>query len=257
MFIASYTTELSLALFVGMWLFYELGRWEGRRELKRDPERFKGASGVVEAAVFGLLGLLLAFSFSGAAGRLDTRRQQITQEANAVGTSWLRLDLLPESHQPGLRQLFRDYLDTRIEVFQKLPDLEAALGALDRANKLQGDIWTQAIAACRASPSPPATMLLLPALNEMIDITTTRTEMAKTHLPAVIFALLCAMALLGSLLVGYGTADRPRRLVYTFAFIAGITVTIFVILDLEYPRAGWIRLHHADQVLVELRRSMQ
>src|SRR5262245_32970090 len=136
----SATSEVSLALLLGMWLCYELGRWEGRRELRRDPDRFKTGTGVIEAAVFGLLGLLLAFAFAGAAGRLDTRRQQIAQEANAVGTAWLRLDLLPQSHQPSLRDLFRRYVDARINVFQKLPDLPATSAALDRANKLQAEI---------------------------------------------------------------------------------------------------------------------
>jgi hypothetical protein len=256
MIIPSMTTQISLALFVALWLSYEVGRWQGRRELRKDPDRFKGGTGVVEAAVFGLLGLLLAFAFAGAASRLDTRRQQIAQEANAIGTAWLRLDLLPDTHKPSLRDLFRRYLDARIEVFQKLPDLSAAMDALNRANQLQSEIWTNAVHACQSAPTQPPTLLLLPALKEMIDITTTRTEAARSHMQPVIFWLLCGVSLLAGVLVGYGTADRPRRPVYTFVFITSITVTIFVILDLEYPRVGWIRLHDADKVMMDLRKSM-
>jgi hypothetical protein len=250
------TSQIALGLFLGMWVCYELGRWEGVRELRNDPDRLKTGTGVIEAAVFGLMGLLLAFAFAGAAGRYDTRRAQIAQEANAIGTAWLRIDLLPQAHQDKLRDLFRRYLDARIEVYQKIPDMVATADALNRANQLQGEIWKSAVAAGQESPTPATNMLMLPALNDMIDITTTRTESAKTHMPTVIFCLLCAVALLSAVLVGYGTSDRPRRLVYVLVFIISVTVTIYVILDLEFPRVGWIRLSDADQVLVELRKSM-
>jgi len=135
-------------------------------------------------------GPLLWFSFSGGTSRLDTKRQLIVQEANAIGTAFLRLDLLAASNQPEIRRLFREYLYTRLRVYEKLPDLQAAEQELARAEKIQQDIWSRAVVASRDDPSQNTARLLLPALNEMIDITTSRTIALHTHLPPLIFALL-------------------------------------------------------------------
>src|SRR5512137_431463 len=124
-------------LLVGMVLLLELGRHLGRRRQSKDEERARAGLGAVEGAVFALLGLLLAFTFSGAASRFDARRQLIVEEANAVGTAWLRLDLLPANAQPELRDLFRRYLDSRLAVYQKLPDFQAARAELSNASALQ------------------------------------------------------------------------------------------------------------------------
>ncbi len=81
--------------------------------------------GPIEASVFGLLGLLLAFSFAGGTSRLDTRRQLIVEEANAIGTAYLRLDLVAVANQPEMRRLFREYLDSRLRVYETLRDVAA------------------------------------------------------------------------------------------------------------------------------------
>jgi hypothetical protein len=80
----------------------------------------------VEGSVFGLLGLLVAFTFSGASSRFDTRRHLIVEETNAIGTAYLRLDVLPSTVQPALRDSFRRYLDSRLAIYRKLPDAAAA-----------------------------------------------------------------------------------------------------------------------------------
>jgi hypothetical protein len=131
---------LAVALFLGILLLSELGRRLGQRRFAQDPDGARAGIGVVDGAVFGLLGLLVAFTFSGAGSRFDARRHLVVEEANAIGTAWLRLDLLPSGEQPALRDLFRSYLDTRIEVYASLPDLEAAEDALARSVLLQGDI---------------------------------------------------------------------------------------------------------------------
>lgn len=97
----------AVGLLVGIILLLELGRKLGRRRRGQDGEGAGAGLGVVEGAVFTLMGLLVAFTFSGAASRFDLRRQLIVEEANAIGTAWLRLDLLPAEAQPGLRELFR------------------------------------------------------------------------------------------------------------------------------------------------------
>ena len=113
---AALISLLALGLFVGMVLLLELGRRIGVRRIANDPEGAQAGTGAVDGAVFALLGLLIAFTFSGAATRFDERRNLIVQETNDIGTAYLRLDLLPASAQPGLRDLFRRYVDSRLEV---------------------------------------------------------------------------------------------------------------------------------------------
>ncbi len=98
-----------------------------------------------------------------------------------------------------------------MESYRKLPDIEAAKQELARSTKLQGEIRAQAVDASRASDPPAATMLLLPALNQMIDITTTRTMAAKMHPPIIIFVLLFALGLGASFMAGYGMAGSEVR----------------------------------------------
>jgi hypothetical protein len=183
-----YDTVLAGGLFFGMLLLLEAGRRYGVVMRTRDPEGWDRGSGTVDAAVFSLLGLLLAFTFSSAAARFEQRRHLITQEANAIGTAYLRLDLLPTDTQPEMRQLFARYLDTRTSVYRNIED--AAL--------------TQARIAEQPRSSDKS-----------------------------------------------GRRQCPLRNGRT------LSVAFFVILDLEYPRYGLIRIDEADELLAELRSLMQ
>ena len=247
---------LAFGLFLGMLLLLELGRRIGGRRLAQDPEGARAGVGAVEGATYGLLGLLIAFTFSGAAARFDARRQLMVEEANDIGTAYLRLDLLPAEARDRLREMFRLYLDSRVDTYRKLPDVRAAEAEFARSLALQGEIWTLAVAAARAEP-PSTSTLFLPALNQMIDITTTQLTATRMHPPKVIFVMLGTLALVSSLLAGFGMAGSKRRswlhLVAYAAINAGVA---YVILDLEYPRLGLIRVDSFDQVLVELRQSM-
>jgi hypothetical protein len=248
----------TFGLFLGMLLFLEIGRRIAVRRMKEDSGTAGEGVGAVDGAVFALLGLLIAFTFSGASSRFDTRRQLIVEETNHVGTAYLRLDLLPAELQPALRESFRRYLDARIEVYRKLPDIVAAKQELAKANELQQQIWRQAVAASRTEGAPSAApVLLLPALNAMIDITTTRTMATLMHPPAVVFVMLFALALAASLLAGYGmTGNRVRSWLHMLGFALVMAFAVYVILDLEYPRLGLIRVDAFDQALVDLRKSM-
>jgi hypothetical protein len=251
--------HFAAAMFVGMLICLEIGRRVGIRQLVKDPQ-LMSSHGSVDSVVFSLYGLLLAFTLSGAPARLDTRRQLIAQEANAIGTAYLRLDLLPVDEQPAMRQRFREYLDSRLEIYRKFPDIEAVEGELAKSEQLQKEIWNQAVAATRSSNSrAEAGRLLLPALNEMIDITTTRTMATRIHPPLIIFALLFVLALVCSLLAGYGMAvSKQRSWLHIMAFTAIAVITVFVILEIEYPRTGFLTVEtRYDQVLVDLRQSMQ
>jgi hypothetical protein len=183
----------------------------------------------------------------------------IVEETNAIGTAYLRLDLLPASMQPALRESFREYVDTRLEVYRKLPDVQAAKAELAKAAKLQEDIWTQAVTASQApGAAAAAPMLLLPALNQMIDITTTRTMATRLHPPLIIFVMLFGLALASALLAGYGMAGgKSRSWLHMLGFAAIMAASVYVILDLEFPRLGLIRVDAFDQALVELGESMK
>ncbi len=219
---------LTLGLFFGMLILLEIGRRIGVRRTAKDSEGARVGVGAVDGAVFALLGLLIAFTFSGAASRFDARRQMIVEETNSIGTAYLRLDLLPAVAQPALRESFRRYVDSRLEVRRKLPDIVAAKAELVNATKLQEDIWRQAVAASRADGSQPAAaMLLLPALNTMIDITTTQVMASRTHPPTIVFALLFGLALASALLAGYGMGGaKTRSWLHLVIFSAVMAVSV-------------------------------
>jgi hypothetical protein len=149
----NYAPLLSGGLFLGMLVLLEVGRRIGFRRLAQDPEGARQGLGVPEGAVFSILGLLIAFTFSGAATRFDSRRDLVAQEANDIGTAWLRLDLVPADKVEDLRDLFRQYLDARIEAYRKLPDIEAAEEASAFAASLQGEIWAKSMASLESETS--------------------------------------------------------------------------------------------------------
>lgn len=248
---------LCVGLFLGMLLFIDIGRRIGARQRSADPDGAHLGVGVVDGAVFTLLALIIAFTFSGAASRFDDRRHLVVEEANDIGTAWLRIDLLPADAQPAVRDLFRQYLDSRLATYRKISDSDAARAEFARSVKLQHEIWALAVIAARDSGSQPAHVVLLPALNAMIDITTTRYMAGYMHPPAIIYVMLAVLALAGSMLVGYSMAGGKTRSwlhVVSFAFV--MAATVYVIVDIEYPRLGLIRVDAIDQVLVELRQSM-
>jgi hypothetical protein len=247
----------AITLFLGMLLLLEMGRRMALRERMVSEKEPRGIA-AVEGAVFALFGLLLAFTFSGSLERFNKHRELIAEETNAIGTAYLRLDLLPKSAQPTLRELFGKYLDARLDVYRKLPDIEAAKAALTTSTHLQSEIWTQAVNASRlADAHPDGGKLLLPALNVMIDITTTREMAANLHPPAIIFILLFALGLGCSLFAGYGMATSPQSWLHILGFTAITVITVVVILDIEYPRQGLFRADAADQVLIDLRENMK
>lgn len=254
--VTPWALPLSLFLFVAIIACLDVGFRIGRRHA--DGESHEGV-GAIEAAVFGLLGLLLAFSFSGGTSRLDARRQLIVEEANAIGTAYLRLDLLAASDQAAMRSLFRDYLDARLRVYQVLPDLAAAGQDMAQAATIQQAIWSRAVAASRTEEgASPVALLLLPAINEMIDVTTSRAVALRTHLPSLILSLLVAVALLSAFLAGYAMAKRRRRSwLHIVIYALAVTVTTYAVIDLDYPRSGLIRLDAADEALTALRQSIR
>jgi hypothetical protein len=234
-------------LLPAMILLLELGR-----RLRRRRAAAEGSS-AIEGAIFGLFGLLLAFTFSGAISRYDNHRLLLTQEANDIGTAYLRLDLLPSETQPALRQLFRDYTTSRLHMFD-------AVGAeiTPETTRLQRAIWQRATTAATSERAKPdAAKLLLPAINDVIDITSTRQNAFNMHPPPVVFWLLFIFSGGSALMAGYSMKPGGRDWVYSIALALAVTLTVYTILDVEYPRRGWIRLSDRDRTLISLRDSMK
>jgi hypothetical protein len=248
---------LAGAFFVAMLALMEVGRRVGLRQLSRDGIGSHAGLGVVEGAVFGLLGLMLAFTFSGAASRFDDRRHLRVQEVNAIGTAWKRIDILPPEAQPEIRDGFRRYVDASIAAYRKLPDLTAEEFA--RADEAADAVWAKAAAASGPESGVPQRMLLiLPPMNEMFDISTARRLATRIHPPLVIYVLLGLVALFGALLAGYGMAGSGRRSwLHMIAFSLSIAAATYLILDLEYPTMGLIRVAQFDRALLELRATMK
>jgi hypothetical protein len=194
----------ALLLLFGMLLLLETGRRLGIRRRPKESEGERSSLGAVEGAVFALFGLLMAFTFSGAATRFSEKRMLIAEEVNHIETAYLRLHLVPQESQVPLQDLFRRYLDSRLETYRRLPDMQAAAMEIAESKRLQEEIWAQAVAATRLPSShPDAGKLLFPALNNMIDIATTRTMALQMHPPRIIYALLFGLGLICSLLAGY------------------------------------------------------
>jgi len=202
---------------------------------------------------------MIAFTFSGAASRFNEKRMLIAEEVNCIETAYLRLHLLSHSAQPALQQLFRRYIDSRMETYRRLPNMAAAEMEMAESKKIQEEVWHQAVAATALPDSHPSSgLLLLPAINNMIDIATTRTMALQIHPPRIIYALLFGLGLICSLLAGFRMSSGQHRSWLHILGFAVLTVTIvYVMLDVEYPRAGLIRLQSADELLVNLRAHME
>ena len=157
----------------------------------------------MEAAVFGLMGLLIAFTFYGAENRFETRRGMIVEEANAIGAAYHRIDLLPPNTQPQLREEFRKYVHSRLAIYQKIPDWEAVdamNGEIKHSTAIQKEIWRQAIDATKQGDST-VQALVVPAIDRMVDIATIQTVAFQSHPPGAVWGML-GLTLLASCVLG-------------------------------------------------------
>jgi hypothetical protein len=245
----------AIPLFVTMVILIEVGRlFRGRTH--REPNT------TIEGAIFALFGLLLAFTFSGAMTRYDDHRHLIVEEANTIDTAYHRLDLLPPNAQPPIRQAFREYVEVRHHRFDELPDSPQSVKAFRDTKRLQDEIWIRSVAACGLPPvnpqcSPDAAKLLLPALNAMIDITSTRRNAFEMHPPTIVFDLLYLLSCGCALLAGFSFANSNRDWFYTVLFAFIVSITIYATLDIEYPRLGFVHLSLQNPVFDDLRDSMK
>jgi hypothetical protein len=210
-------------------------------------------SSAVEGAVFALFGLLLAFTFSGAVTRYDAHRELVIEERNDIEKAYLRLDLLAHQSQPRLRQLFRDYVNSRLHLYDA-----TSVEIPPATERLKGEIWQESVADVAApGANADAGKLLLPALNDMFDITATRQNAFNMHPPGLIFLLLFILSGGAAFLAGYGMTAPTRSWLYTVTFAVTVTLTVYATLEIEYPSKGLIRLTNTDQTLLQVRDSMK
>lgn len=250
-----YSTAVSACflLFWGLLAFAFVGHRMGRRKLARDPAHAESGAGNVDAVVLSLLGLLIAFTFSNAYLRYEQRRQLIVSEANAIGTALLRVDLLPAYARPELRGLFRDYCLARLESWRMLTDDQAALQTVVKYTAIQQKIWASVIEATQDETHGDARKLMIPAVNDMIDISTTRLIVIQSHPPNMIFILLGVLSLGAAWLTGYGMS-RSEQLskLHVMAFSLLACLALYVIVDIEYPRYGFVTLEMPHRLFSEL-----
>jgi len=242
-----------------MLLMLEVGRRCGVRRRPKESEGERSGLGTGEGAVFALFGLMVAFTFSGAASRFNEKRMLTAEEANCIETAYLRLRLLSHPVQPALRELFRRYVDSRIETYRILPNMVAAEVEMAKSKKIQEEVWTEAVEAIQLPDShASAGLLLLPALNNMIDIATTAPWRYNFTLRGSY--LLCCSAWGSSVpcwLFFRMSSGQHRSWLHILGFTVLTVIIVYVMLDVEYPRAGLIRLESADQLLVNLREHMK
>lgn len=240
-----YLADISIAIaLVGLLILsLEIGYQIGGR-VKRDRDGASvGQIGAIQGAVLGLLGLLLAFTFTAAAGRFLERQDLITTEANAIGTSTLRADLVSPPHRAELRAALKEYTQFRLTVSDRLRygAQQADLAAIDRQ---LARLWSAAMAGVNDRPQ---TMLsVLAPVNEVIDLHTTRLAASRKQLPKLVTAVLLASSVLAMAVMGYGSGvGGHRRAPMTISLAVIVGTLLWITYDLDHPRAGLLQLNDA------------
>jgi hypothetical protein len=242
-----------IALAVSLFIAAELGFRLGRSARKRDPAGSRaGQVGAVLGGLLGLLGLLLGFSFGIVESRYSARKALVVQEANAIGTSYLRAALLPDERGAKVRSLLREYVDIRVT-----PATPAALeDAIASSGQIHGQLWREAELVGRAHPSSKMVALFIESLNELIDLHTSRVSVVlHQRLPAAIFRMLLTVSLLALLVLGYASGLVALREPVTMAALVVCVASVVVMIrELDIPGASLFRV---DQwALEDVRRSM-
>jgi hypothetical protein len=249
----------SLLLFFGLIGGLEFGRWLGRRSRDSDVTSVGGTT-AADGVVFAVLGLLVAFTFTASASRFHERRRLIVEQANALSTAWLRVDLLPEVDRPAIRQRMQAWVQLAGDIGRLQREAGAAetMAAIGRAERLQNEVWQLAVASVDRHPKPPVASLVLAPLNEWIDLTTTRLAMTNMGAPPLVLTTLVVLSLAASVLCGFNMAKSASRSpLHILAFAGTITFSIYVVLDLDHPRSGLIRLDAIDDVMIQLNESFR
>jgi hypothetical protein len=228
---------------------FQLGRFWRRRTDQDDGPPI----GEMVAASLALLAFMLAFTFGLAASRFDVRRGLVIDEANAIGTAYLRAGILQEPHRTAVQNLLRQYVDARVEATH--PGM--LIKSVGRSEELQRQLWAHAISVGEDHPNSIVVGLFIGSLNEVIDIHSKRVALGvRTRIPGAIWVGLYFVTILATAVMGFhsGIAGAKRSLAIVAVVLAFSTVTTLIV-DLDRPLEGFLRV--SQQSMVDLQRSLQ
>jgi len=246
---------LSFVLVTAILAASEAGFRLGHKAEARIPLKTKPEISAVEGGILALLGLLLGFTMSMAVTRFEARKLLVLEEANAIGTSYLRAQLLPAAESADIRNLLRQYIDVRIQ-YGDVDEAPARIEIIrEQAARLQHEIWARAVTYAQEDPSPVKSGLLLQSLNEAIDLESSRWMAFHNHVPPTVISVNCVLALLAGAVVGFAFGLQGRRQTFsTCVFAVAVTVVLAVIIDLDTPHRGFIRV--SQQPMIELQHQV-
>jgi hypothetical protein len=223
---------------------YRVGVWWQRRT----PDEKEGPTGMLVGSLFALLAFLLAVTMGMASDRFDTRRNLVLQEANAIGTTYLRAGYLPAPYADEMRELLREYVPLRINIADRA-EFQANQA---RSTEIQGEMWAMTEEMARATPESEVLGLFITTLNDTIDLQASRvTAIVTARVPETILLLLFFGEALTMAMVGYSAGLTRRRSVLTalvLVLVLGAVLTIVV--DLDRPRDGFLQV--SQQPLIDL-----
>lgn len=253
---ALFGNQWTVLLIVAVVLFgaSEAGYHLGLRLFAKHDEPRRSQIGGVQGAVLGLLGLLLGFTFSMAVNRYETRRDFVLQEANAIGTTFLRAGLLPEDHQQPVKDLLRQYVEVRLKLQAAAEDAFAVSEGFRRSQEIQNALWQHVENVAREAPTP-ITATFVSALNEMIDTDAARVAAARNQIPIGVWGLLIFVAAVGCFTTSYGSGAQGKRSGFSTLLLPGLlTVVIISIFDLTHSHQGLIGI--SQQPMIDLQQSI-
>jgi hypothetical protein len=244
MFFLLFAVLIAAAFFVCSLFLLNYGRQLGLRYLKQETGNMAGLT-TVEGAVFALIGLLLAFTISGALQRFDDRRQLVIQEANAASTAHDRLSLFEGDIGRDLQIKLREYVQARIDLY-RMPHDYSLLSRTELFShqqqehivNLKNKLWNAAVAACPQGNFRPACAQVLPSLASLFDVARLRLGAAEKHPPQIVYVMLFGLGLGGSLLAGFGMAAAKSRSWIHMLIFAGTLLSRFMLLRTWNTRAS-------------------
>jgi len=203
-----------------------------------------------------LLFFLLAFTFGMSGSRYDSRRTIVVEEANDIGTAILRSDLYPDTERTLFRKDFKEYVEARIQYYEVGPDVKGILKADSLSQAISARLWKRASDLSKNPANLAATQQMIPAINTMIDVTTSRLAGERAKVPESILIMLFLLALITAFYSGYseGRKGKIDWLVQT-GFCLLVSLVILFTYDLDRPRRGFVNLDGPNQTIIELRKN--
>ena len=240
---------------VAFLLIFECGYRIGQKRRASIDEASKTWVTAIYSAILGMLGLLLGFSFSLAQQRFEVRRQLVVEEANAIGTTYLRAQWLAEPYRGDIAKLLRQYVDARLPKdleSRNIDELVQNVSVLSES--LLDQLWSHAVEVAKKHPTP-VVALFLSALNETIDLHAKRLAQFQNRVPESVLLLLYLFATVAMLITGYGSGLRTQRCVLpTVAMVVLLSTSLYVIVDLDRPRQGLINV--IQESLIRLQQKL-